>query len=92
MNNLLDKPGHPRYVRFEHNGRSVVGRTDLVGKHRKHCLCYECTLGALLDGTPTICLTAKQLYELCKATGIMAPVYECPQFIPRDPKRPREEA
>ncbi len=70
------------YEHFEHHGRLVWADTELKGKHREHCLCFQCE--EFNPGMPeTNCQIANLNYAVCIATGITTPVYECPKFDPK---------
>ena len=64
--------------RYVHHGRVVSVQSELMGKHRQHCLCFICNRFA--PGKPDHCPIAKQIYETCVEHGVVTPVYECPEF------------
>jgi len=71
-----------RIERYEHHGVRVAVRKDLRGKHREHCLCYQCEKFKLEDRDGN-CPKANRLYALCVKEGMTTPVWECPDFESR---------
>lgn len=67
------------YEQYEHHGKNVFVHADLKGRHREHCLCYDCDL--FKPGTPQNCHIAQSLYDFDKEHGVTTPVWECPVFI-----------
>jgi len=65
-------------VRYKHHGEFVAVFKELKGKHREHCLCFQCKL--FKPDTPENCDLAEQNYRACKINGMTMPVYECPKF------------
>ena len=74
-----------RYERYEHHGVGVWVRADLKGTHREHCLCHACTKLDITNHEKN-CPIASELYALCVKHGLTTPVFECGQFVPKDPK------
>jgi len=68
-----------RYTTFNHHGTMVIGRTDLVPKHREYCLCHSCKL-LDIDNIDNNCEIAKELFNLCIKHNITTPVFYCPKF------------
>jgi len=68
-----------KYVEYEHHGEKVVVREDLKGKHRNVCLCYSCD--RFKPEAPEKCKIAHALYELVVKSRIVAPVWECAEFL-----------
>ena len=67
-------------VKYKHHGHVVFVRRDLKGKHREHCLCFNCA--AFNPGLPEKnCPTANLLYAVCIALNVTTPVWECPHYI-----------
>ena len=63
---------------IHHESRNWV-RSDLKGKHRDHCLCYDCV--NFHPGDPDAnCSTAQDIYENCVERDLVTPVWECPGF------------
>lgn len=77
---FVDWPPSP-YEIYEHHGRMVWVQSDLKGKHRDHCLCWNCD--KLKPGQPDNCPIAQKLYAICVEHGTVNPVYECPEFQPK---------
>jgi len=70
---------------YKHHGNTVAVFSNLKGKHRDHCLCFECSKfsGANLPGPgekKKNCPIAQDTYDNCVKHGLVTPVYECPQF------------
>ena len=79
------------YEQYTHHGRRVWVRKDLRGKHRDHCLCWQCKKFTIRDlliagETPTdrerddSCPIANMLYRIAFRENLVIPVYECPDF------------
>lgn len=51
---------------------------ELKGKHRLHCLCYNCKL--FKPGSDENCEIAKDTFKNCIKHDLVTPVYECPKF------------
>lgn len=54
--------------------------TELKGKHREHCLCYQCGLFKPDDRAKN-CTLANLVYAICEETGMVLPVWECPSYL-----------
>ena len=67
-----------RYIRYEHHDVMTNVRAGLKGKHRQFCICYDCT--KFHPNQKNNCPQANQLYQLCVSHGIVAPIWECPEF------------
>jgi hypothetical protein len=68
------------YIQYQHHHRLTSVREDLKGTHRDVCACYDCE--HFKPGVPEDnCPIANLLYGVCLETGIVAPVFECPQFV-----------
>ena len=78
---------------YEHHGNRVAVMSDLKGKHREHCLCFECLKfypdnekwkgGSNLPGAEKKeknCPIAQATFDNCEKHGLVTPVYECPKF------------
>ena len=76
---LVDAPKGAKYEQYEHHGEVVTVRSDLKGKHRKVCMCYSCD--KFKPEAPERCKIAHALYELVVKFRIVAPVWECAEFI-----------
>jgi hypothetical protein len=68
-----------KIVKYTHNGRDVFVDEALKGRHRDHCLCYQCAKFHPNDSERN-CRIANALYELCVNQHLTAPVYECAIF------------
>jgi hypothetical protein len=66
------------FTKYVHHGKEVGVRKDLKGKHRDHCLCFDCDNFNL--GTSFKCDIADELYKLCCKYNLTTPVFECPEF------------
>ena len=67
------------YEKYAHHEMMVWVRKDLKGNHRSHCLCYGCK--RFLPGVPEDnCEIANLIYAANLATGVVTPVWECPDF------------
>lgn len=66
-------------VQYEHHGTRVSVRQDLKGKHREHCLCYQCE-NFKPEDRENNCKVANLLFAFCQALGMTTPVWECPFF------------
>ena len=60
---------------YVHHGVIVAVDKSLKGKHREHCLCFQCAKFA--PNTPENCDYAEQNFRACKINGMTMPVYEC---------------
>lgn len=67
------------YVRYKHHQKVVVVRSDLKGKHREYCLCWNCDF-FFPDDREKNCITANDVYQNCVEWDIVTPVWECPMF------------
>jgi hypothetical protein len=67
------------YEKYEHHGNVVWVRSDLKGKHREHCLCFNCN-ELNIDNRKKNCSIANALYKLDVKYAITTPVFECPYF------------
>ena len=59
----------------------VAVRSDLKGKHREYCMCFDCT--EFNPDTEYHCPIAKAVYNNCVEFDIVSPVWECPKFYPK---------
>ena len=65
--------------KYKHHDIDVFVDSRLKGKHRKHCLCYNCKK-FIPDDVWKNCSIAAELFEVCIENGLVTPVYECPEF------------
>jgi hypothetical protein len=75
----MNIPPQKLYIRYLHHGKMVWVRSDLLGSHKQHCLCWSCA--KLLPGQKENCPIAQKLYEINKEHNLVTPVYECPEFV-----------
>lgn len=68
------------YVKYKHHNATVSVREDLKGKHRAHCLCYDCKFFHPEDRELN-CPIANKVFQLCVDENIVLPVWECPVFV-----------
>lgn len=66
-------------VRYTHHDREVAVQEELKGKHRDHCLCFQC-IRFKPQKRDENCPIANALYRFDVLTGCVTPVYECPEF------------
>ena len=62
----------------------VFAKSELVGQHRQHCLCYECSGLMKPNGEfkkRGACKIAKAYYRMAIKHSTVTPVFECPQFV-----------
>jgi len=64
---------------YIHHGTNMCVRTDLKGKHREYCLCYECA--RFYPDKANHCEIALAAYGLCKKYNIVTPIWECSRFV-----------
>jgi len=82
------------YQMYEHefsNGNKalVFVREDLKGKHREHCLCYNCNKFKP-EKKRGHCKLAKKLFDFCVKNNMVTPVWECPAFDAKPTVNPLE--
>jgi hypothetical protein len=66
------------FERYKHHNELVWVMKKNKGKHREHCLCFQCA--RFHPGSDGNCETAKLLYKHCVELDIVTPVWECPNF------------
>lgn len=69
-----------QFEQYEHHGRKVWVRSSLKGKHRQHCLCYDCKKFSCGEPEQN-CPIANLNYAVDIAHDLVTPVYECPEFV-----------
>ena len=71
-----------KIIKYFHHGPGVPISvdSDLKGKHREHCLCWQCGLFYPEDREKN-CPIASTLYALNVLLNIVTPVWECPEFV-----------
>ena len=77
----MKKPAE-KTERYLHHGSLVAVQTKLKGKHREHCLCFGCK-EFTADRRVANCNIANAVYALCVLQSLVLPVWECPDFVPR---------
>jgi len=68
-----------KIIKYKHYERKVFVDEDLRGKHREHCLCWRCEYfepNSRIENCPIANLN----FALDVLTGIVTPVWECPNF------------
>ena len=68
------------FEKYEHHGIEVAVRSDLKGKHRDHCLCFQGCPHFKPGDREINCEIANEVYAICVKYGIVTPVFECPHF------------
>jgi len=68
---------------YRHHGELVAVEKGSRGRHREHCLCYKCTKFHPLDRARN-CPRASALYLFDKEYHMVTPVWECPEFDPKN--------
>lgn len=71
------------YTNYQHHFTNVWVRADLQGRHRQHCLCYNCKAFRPKDRDDN-CDIANAVFANCIKFGIVTPVWECPMFVEQD--------
>lgn len=66
------------YSQFMHHGKLVIGRTDLKGRHREHCLCFDCDKFSF--DKEKNCRIANLLFAVDQQCEITTPVFYCAKF------------
>ena len=69
-----------KIIWYEHYGTRVAVDGDLKGKHREHCLCWQCAKFFPNEHTLN-CRLANLNFANCQLNNMVLPVYECPLFI-----------
>lgn len=64
---------------YNHHGRDVHVISELKGKHREHCLCFQCE--KFNEDRSKNCHIANKLFKSCVRFGVVTPVYECPEYV-----------
>ncbi len=65
-------------IQYTHHDALVYVDSELMGKHKEHCLCYKCCY--FKPGMANNCSIAQELYQICVKHNLVTPVYECPVF------------
>jgi len=64
---------------YNHHGTVVTVQKGDKGKHRNHCLCWQCERFCPWD-TRLNCSIARILFSLCVIFNIVTPVWECLKY------------
>ena len=73
---------YERYVHWE-GCPEVMVKKDLKGKHREHCLCWNCQKFDPKDREKN-CPRANTIFALCVLLDMTLPVWECALFGPEE--------
>jgi len=76
------------YEIYKHHNRVVTVRSDLKGKHRDFCLCYQCGY-FFPEKVEVNCKTAQILFSINRYFNVVTPVWECPDFMKKPKKKPK---
>jgi hypothetical protein len=66
-------------TQYQHHGAWVSVQSDLKGKHREHCLCYQ-GCKKFKPGEPDNCYIAEAILKNCVKFDLVTPVWECPGY------------
>ncbi len=69
-----------KIVKFMHHNVKVSAMDHLRGRHRDHCLCFQCKKLNIEDREKN-CKIANLLFSVCKMCEITTPVFYCKEFI-----------
>ena len=61
-----------------HHGVEVTVVSEVAGRHRKICLCFDCKF--FKPGEPDNCPIAQATFDNCVKYSLTTPVTECPVF------------
>jgi hypothetical protein len=70
------------YEEYMHHGLDMMVRKEDKGKHREHCLCYNCAF--FFPETLNNCHKAQEIYDNCVDLDVVTPVWECADFVPKE--------
>jgi hypothetical protein len=74
-----------KFIQYEHHGKTVWVDENQKGTHRQCCLCHFCA--KFKPGIPEEnCPKANLLFGVDLLTGMVTPVFECPDFVFEGPK------
>jgi len=65
--------------KYEHHGVEVSVISNVKGRHREHCLCWQ-KCKYFKPNTPGNCPIAQSLYNLCVENKVTTPVFECKKY------------
>jgi hypothetical protein len=66
--------------KYIHHGVEVSVQSELKGKHRAHCLCFQNCRFFFPDDPEKNCEIAKANFKNCVDYNLVLPVYECPKY------------
>lgn len=74
-----------KFIYYQHHAgrRKVWVDETLLGMHKQHCLCYNCKAFKPYDREKN-CIIANAVYSLNVLANITTPVWECPEFEPKE--------
>lgn len=74
-------------IRYNHHNPNtkVAVQEHLKGKHREHCLCYQCSKFKP-ESRSENCPLANILYNICVFAEMVTPVWECAVFEEKEQK------
>ena len=78
-----------KFIRYIHNKKKVFVDVMLKGKHRYHCLCYNCK--SFRPGRKDNCPIASMIDSLNKLQALVLVTWECPKFKEGKPLLPKEK-
>lgn len=67
-----------QFVQYKHHACKTWVRSDLKGRHRDHCLCYDCE--NFHPDSKANCPIAQVVYAHCIEMNLVTPVWECQRF------------
>jgi hypothetical protein len=79
IGNLEENKKMNRIVEYEHHKKLVSVRSDLIGKHRLYCLCYQ-NCEKFKPRQSGNCIIAEELFKINMKHHIVTPVFECPEY------------
>lgn len=72
-----------KFVFYTHHKNPVWVKSELLGKHKEYCLCYNCKKFKPEPRWKN-CLIANEVYALDCRFGLVTPVWECPEFVRKE--------
>ena len=74
-----------KIVKFDHHGAEVSAMEHLKGKHREHCLCFQCD--KFKFNREENCKIANLLFSIDLQCEITTPVFYCAEFVEGEDKK-----
>jgi hypothetical protein len=65
-------------IRYNHHGKYMAVYAGQIGRHKEHCLCYDCSK---FNPSGDNCPIAQALFEFDIKHNITTPVWECAEFV-----------